>query len=320
MLRYYRNGREIRESLGTRDEAQAITKARALMSGPAMLASGDYEDEIEKYFAAKRKADRLSRQSIICRERTLLRFFEQSGRVRVAAITARDAQAYYDSLPHLTEESRQTYVGHLQSFYKWLVEQRRVRENPFAALKMARVRPTARKHTLTKEQVNRLLSACTDPLLTFVLYCGFHAGMRKEEVIEARPEWFDLTTGHIHIGPTATWIPKDRERRSVPLSKAFATFLRGYGMPGPYMIAPTVKRGTARYRFDFRKRWLAHLKVCGIRCTFHDARRTFASLLVSSGVSVYKVARWLGDGVAVVEKHYGHLQISEGELDKVFGA
>ena len=50
--------------------------------------------------------------------------------------------------------------------------------------------------------------------------------------------------------------------------------------------------------------------------TFHDARRTFASLLVSSGVSLYKVARWLGDGVRVVEKHYGHLQPDNGDIER----
>jgi integrase len=167
--------------------------------------------------------------------------------------------------------------------------------------------------------VDTLIAECRDDALRFVLFCGFHAGMRKEEVIEARPEWFDLASGHVHIGPTPTWIPKDRERRSVPLSPSFRLFLAGYGLPSPYMLAPKVKRGRARYRYDFRRPFQAHLKACGVRCTFHDARRTFASLLVSAGVSIYKVAKYLGDGVGVVEKHYGHLQADNGELDRVFG-
>ena len=36
-------------------------------------------------------------------------------------------------------------------------------------------------------------------------------------------------------------------------------------------------------------------------------RRSLASNLVSSGVSIYTVAKWLGDRVDVVEKSYGYL-------------
>lgn len=50
--------------------------------------------------------------------------------------------------------------------------------------------------------------------------------------------------------------------------------------------------------------------------TFHDLRRTFASLLVSKGVSIYKVAKWLGDGVTVVESTYGHLLPADDDIDR----
>lgn len=318
MFRHHRNGREIRESLGTRDEAEAIRKAQAILNGPELREAGDFTDEIEKYFAERKREDRLSKNAIESRRGTLKRFFELAGKARVDTITQADAQTYYDGL-RIAEETKHTYVRHLRTFYKWLIAAHRVRENPFANVKMARLRPVARKSTLNRGQVEKLFSECSDDSLKFVLFCGFHAGMRKDEVIEARPQWFDLESGHIHIGPTETWIPKDRDRRSVPISKAFAAFLKTYGKPSPYMLAPTVKRGKARYRYDFRRPFSLHLKACKIECTFHDARRTFASLMVSGGVSVYKVARWLGDGVGVVEKHYGHLQPDNGDLERVLG-
>lgn len=49
--------------------------------------------------------------------------------------------------------------------------------------------------------------------------------------------------------------------------------------------------------------------------TFHDLRRTFASLLVSQGVSIYKVAKWLGDTVDVAEDTYGHLIPQDDEIN-----
>ena len=52
------------------------------------------------------------------------------------------------------------------------------------------------------------------------------------------------------------------------------------------------------------------------RVTAHVMRHTFASLLVQAGVSIYKVARWLGDGVEVVEDHYGHLAPKDSDIEK----
>ena len=52
--------------------------------------------------------------------------------------------------------------------------------------------------------------------------------------------------------------------------------------------------------------------------TFHDLRRTFASLHVSAGTSIYKVAKWLGDEVRVVEESYGHLIPQDLEINKAW--
>jgi integrase len=41
--------------------------------------------------------------------------------------------------------------------------------------------------------------------------------------------------------------------------------------------------------------------------TPHIARHTFASLLASAGVSIYKIAQWLDDDVRVVQQHYAKL-------------
>jgi integrase len=48
------------------------------------------------------------------------------------------------------------------------------------------------------------------------------------------------------------------------------------------------------------------------RSVCHDMRRSFASNLVSAGVSIYTVAKWLGDRVDVVEKSYGYLAPNTG--------
>jgi hypothetical protein len=38
---------------------------------------------------------------------------------------------------------------------------------------------------------------------------------------------------------------------------------------------------------------------------------------VSEGESIYIVAKWLGDGVQVVERSYGHLAPSAGNINRL---
>lgn len=51
----------------------------------------------------------------------------------------------------------------------------------------------------------------------------------------------------------------------------------------------------------------------------HVMRHSFASNLVSAGVSLYKVAKWMGDDPRVVDKHYAKLTPDDGDIEKAFG-
>jgi integrase len=234
----------------------------------------------------------------------------------VAAVTSQHCQDWYDSLK-CKEDTRQTYMRWLKAFFKWLVvEEKKLRANPCSEVKLKPNRPKARKNTIDAAQVAMLIKEAADDEMRFVLYCGFHAGMRKGEIIASRPGWFDLKTRVLTIQEDEGWRSKDRENRTVPITREFCEFLAGYGLPAPFMLAPEVKPGRARYRYDFRRPWTELMKRCGVVCSVHDARRTFTSLRVSAGVSIYKVAKWLGDGVAVVEKHYGWLQPDGNDIER----
>jgi hypothetical protein len=59
--------------------------------------------------------------------------------------------------------------------------------------------------------------------------------MRKQEIVEARPDWFQLEANRLVIDVTPTFRPKDREARTLPLTKSFRDFLSSYGMRSPFM-------------------------------------------------------------------------------------
>jgi hypothetical protein len=145
------------------------------------------------------------------------------------------------------------------------------------------------------------------------------APLRFQEIVEARPFWFDLNAGLLHLRKTPTMNFKDREERTIPLTQQFRAFLNTYGIHEPFMLRPEVKRGKSLYRYDFRRPFKIFVKAKG--CTWltpHIMRHTFASLLVSAGESIYKVAVWLGDDVATVQRHYGHLTPDNHGIEKAF--
>jgi len=179
---------------------------------------------------------------------------------------------------------------------------------------------TGRKNWLPMDVVKRVIDEATDPEMKFILYAGFHAGLRKSEIISARVFWFDLGAGLLHVqnDPCSAFILKDRENRVIPLTDEFKQFLTHFLSErnrDSYVLRPNQIAGKSDYRYDFKRAIHSHFKRCGVKSTIHDMRRSFASNLVTRGVSIYKVARWLGDGVAVVEKSYGHLAPADRDID-----
>lgn len=77
---------------------------------------------------------------------------------------------------------------------------RRVRfDNPIERLELARVEHRARKEFCDKATKNALLIAVSNDDLRFILYCGFDAGLRRDEISEARRDWFDLERGSSQV-------------------------------------------------------------------------------------------------------------------------
>ena len=86
-------------------------------------------------------------------------------------------------------------------------------------------------------------------------------------------------------------------------------------------MKPKVKHGKGKYRYDFHRPYNDYMSAQDLRwVTAHVMRHTFASLLVQAGVSIYKVARWMGDGVEVVEKHYAHLAPQDRDIERMLSA
>ena len=105
-----------------------------------------------------------------------------------------------------------------------------------------------------------------------MLFCGFHVGMRRMEIVEARPEWFNLRARTLEIRASDTFRPKDRDARTVPLTDQFVEFLGRYGLRSPFVLKPEVGHGSFGYRYDSRRPFMLYMKAQGGEWLTPDVR------------------------------------------------
>ena len=305
-------------ALETSDYTEAITRANEIRANPDLTAGQPFEEEIRAFIAHKRRQNEFTAASASSRQYVLTAFGKRVG-LAPAQVRTEDVKAYYENaLDTQCISTANTYLGHLHSFFQWTTKTAHItRRNPCDGIVKAREHGTKAKDFCTFEQRNKLISECEREDMKFVLFCGFHAGLRKNEIIEATPQWFDLDAGLLRLRKTPTMAFKDREERTVPLTSEFIAFLKGYGLRAPFMLAPTVTHGKNRYRYDFIRNFRTYVAAQGMPwVTPHIMRHTFASLLASRGVSLFKIAKWLGDDPRVVESRYAKIIPNDPDIER----
>jgi len=334
-FRYSQDGKRHAVSLRTTEESEAITRAQAIRAEGLLAASAYSPNEpaprryeiqgvIDRYLkdAQERNKKPLRAETARVRGYILKKFVTDCAVSRVGDITPLKIQHWF-TLLKAEGKARDTLWAHgqrLRSFIKYLVP-KYLPSTILSDFSVPEPAALGRKNWLRKGEVTRILEAANgDPELKFALLCGFDAGLRRNEISEALVNWFDLEGGLLHVSKHENFVPKDRDLRPIPLTERFVEFLKTY-LEGrdqnQYVLAPekTVK-GTNKYRYDTNTRVRSHFVRCGVKCTYHDMRRSFGSNRASVGVSIYKIAKWLGDRIEVTERSYGHLAPQDQEINR----
>jgi integrase len=316
-FRYRVNGQQQFESTGEQDEARAIEAARLIRE--RVLLQGESEPKekglaietaIERYIAHLKK-QRLSMRYIEEGDKGLRRWQREIGLSLMRQVTAERMQKWIDEKLEKDQVKPSTidhYLEYVRALFAYIDPRGR---NPAdrQGLVLPKFKANARDAWIDEEGMDQLIGVCVDKELKYILYCGFHAGLRYDEVGMSRPEWFDLERGLLTVRCEKTlngWKPKNGKERTLRLTSEFLTFLKTeYPLRSPYMIAPTVTKGDYMYRFSFRKRFDHYLHKHGFTgYTFHDLRRSFATQRAVAGFPISHIANWLGDGLQVTLQHY----------------
>jgi integrase len=253
----------------------------------------------------------------------LRRWASDIGCESVAALTTPILQAWFNAKLKTTKiQTAAAYIYQISTFLNWCRNEREILTiNVADKVRIPKYTKNVRRDFLSLAQAQRLLDSCDDQELKFALYCSLHAGFRMIECTQAKPEWFNVNARLIHVQCSDTWMTKNGKNRVIPMSTEFSKFLAGYMAqlkPGAqFMMAPDkLAARRHRYRTDFTRRYEGLTRRLGLgHCRYHSLRRTFASLKVSAGVSLFKVATWCGHRTSVCEESYAHLIPLDSQID-----
>lgn len=332
--RCQRDGKRQAFPLHTADMAQAIRNAAKIRSGETQfkIESGNLMEHIAKEFVSFMvEHGHWTDNTMRAKTCVIDAFAKWCGRVTPDRVTLERVQAWYTYRRGLcTPNTAHGNLMVVSSFFNWCRDVKRIvaanpvvvrnKRHKFAGAEKALILDPLTKGTreefCRRELRDRLINDCPREDLKFVLYCGFHAGLRREEIAEAVPWWFHLDLGVLELRKTPTIHFKDKEERSIPLTRSFRTFLEGYKLREPFMLRPEIQHGRWRYRYDFRRPFEEYMKDQGCPSVrIHTMRHTFASLLAIEGCSIYKIAIWLGDSVEVTRKHYAKLAPGDPDIE-----
>lgn len=314
---YWRHGGHTnRVSLGTQDESEALALAAQRMAAPRLVAAGEVEREVEAWLADRLAGGWFSAQSAAERRRVMLKTARDVPLESIASLTTPALLAWYRRrCAEVSPASADSQLAIVQSFCRWLVERKKLRDNPAKAVpRVRRAGVQRRERFADRATVDRLIEGAPGEALRFVLLAGFDAGLRRKEIVAVEWGWFDEAASRLSIPAAAD---KNRRGRTIPLTARFAAWVKAHRTGSGHVLAPEkVQGGAWRYRYDFRRPFADYMKAAGCEwITPHVMRHTFGSLRASAGRSIYKIAVWMGDSVRTVERHYAKLLPSDPDID-----
>ena len=334
-LRYSSGGEQIRVTLDTTNPDEAIKRANELRGRPVVSKTTgktvggktELDRRLEQYVAEKLSDGTFVSTSADAAKLAGKRFAEYMAITDPSRITTALLKLFYmrvngtapkvkgQKLPTPKSESTaRTYVARVGTFARWAGM--RVESPKFGT------DAPSRKTVIPWERVEELL-AISKGEMKYILFCGFRAGMRRAEIIAARPEWFDLDSRLIHIPAidrVSGFSPKSGNGRTIPLTKKFAAFIKSEYSDWDtrkFVLRPKVEQGKWRYRFDFRNMFEAFARTHCPKLTPHVMRHSYASHLANGGIGIAQLSAWTGDKITTLEKHYLH---PEAEAEKAEAA
>ena len=321
---YYRhNGRTAQESLGTRNKGEAELMQRrveATLLGDRLkvkprISTREFLDRFMFWL----KTNNRRPKTLIQYQWSLPKFFAVAFHEYIDEFTPEDAERFKAAAQRdgLKPVSVNSVLTDIRAFLGRAVAEGFIDRNPFRRVPMLKVERKVPVF-LTAEQVKILLDYLGDyPPYDLVACLGALCGFRWGEIAAALWEWFDWERQTVTLSSRPGFQLKDWEARTVPLSPAALSILKPRRKSRGYVVKfPGLKRtGPA---CSIKRSWPKLVTAAGLSgVAVKQLRSTFGSLYLQRGVSLSKIALWLGHSSEdVTRRHYATLMAYDEDIKR----
>ena len=267
-----------------------------------------------------RSGDRYKPSAIRAYDQALkLRVLPVLGDRQFAQITRGELQRFADELvaSGLAPSTVQCSLLPVRAIYKRALSLDELTINPTVGLSLPAVRGR-RDKIVAPEQAAALIDALPDAHDRALWGIALYAGLRRGELLGLRWEDVDIASGHIRV--ERSWdineghavAPKSREgRRTVPIAGRLRTLLAAHRLASSRAsghVFGTTGTGVAAIRHVTKRADDAWNAAKLERITLHEARHTYASLMIAAGVNAKALSTYMGHAnISITLDRYGHL-------------
>ena len=265
----------------------------------------DYLEYVKSTFAPK---------TFVVYRTTLRHFSEALGEAAVNTITSHEIDRYKTGRASTVSPATVNIeIRAIRAFFNTLKRWEIIERNPCDGVRYVKI-PEQLPTYLGAEQLKSLANAIQDRWLRDIVVFAAMTGGRIGEILNLT--WPDVNLGNMTLtfrssgdyrvkGGKIRTIPMNETVYALVLEKQAAQRTREYVFPG--------KRGKKANQHFVSRKFKKCIDKLGFdrKLHFHSLRHTFASLLVTRGVSLYKVQKLMGHSSAQVTQVYSHLEGSE---------
>lgn len=222
----------------------------------------------------------------------------------------------------LSAESVRKHIAQLKKLCSYAVQEGILIQDPSVSIKLPKV-PKHLPRFLSPEERDRLLAVAEAKGRDYHLLvaCGVYLGLRKAELNALTWANIDFEKKVAQVANSEDFTTKSGKPRTIPICDELLAILVRHRQLSGFVLAPKKRyRAKARYRWEFRDVFVemvieAKLDVRVI--SPHAMRHTFASTLAQRGVSLYKIAAWMGHSTASVTELYAHLTAYDEDIGRL---
>ncbi len=175
-----------------------------------------------------------------------------------------------------------------------------IEESPFDRGKLEKGKENKRIRYLLKEEIPKLLDACTKPYLRRIVVCAINTGMDLGVILGLK--WENIRNGYIYTIRKKTQRPLEIPIND-ELKELFREIRQEQGLTSQYVFTKNGHRIRSIHTV-----FTATVKKAGIHdFTFRDLRHTFASHLAMNGRPLKEIQELMGHENITMTMRYAHL-------------